>query len=122
MKTREEIKQIRIRAEKREAEALEITRGIRLTDNVYDYLTPAVNRLFDVMDALYSLKVVVNIEKRGLIQQGQSFAYQQGILDIVDELYDYASGERSLKEEVKDIRDNRINEAEENKGDVEGYN
>ena len=62
-----------------------------------------------------ALLYVVNVEKRKLFSQGQSFAYQQGILDVVTELRDYADGKRNLREEKEELAKAIVEEAEQGK-------
>ena len=74
-------------------------------DKVEDYLADVVTRLFSVTESLYALKHSVNYEKMELITQGKPFAYQQGILDVVTELFDYASGKRDLQKDKEEMRE-----------------
>ena len=74
-------------------------------ETVGDYLADVVTRLFSVTESLYALKHSVNYEKRELITGGKPFAYQQGILDVVTELFDYATGKRDLEVDKEDMRE-----------------
>ena len=100
-------------------------------ERVENYLADVVKRLMDVTGSLEALYVVVTHEKRALIQNGQAFAYQQGILDVVTELRDYATGKRDLqgeKEKLKkdileELKEDLVEEVErrESECEVEGY-
>ena len=82
---------------------------------IEEYLAEVVERLFSVTESFDALLYVVNVEKRKLFSQGQSFAYQQGILDVVTELRDYAAGTRNLREEKEELAKAIIEEAREGK-------
>jgi len=78
---------------------------------VEEYLADVVERLFDVTKSLEALNATCNVEKIDLIRHGQSFAYQQGILDVTRELLEYAVGERNLVEDMKDMMEVLENQA-----------
>lgn len=87
---------------------------------IEDYLSEVVERLFSVTESFDALLYVVNVEKRKLFSQGQSFAYQQGILDVVTELKEYAAGTRSLREEKEELAKAIVEEAERGKEEAPG--
>ena len=53
--------------------------------------------------ALDGAKMGASIEKGDLVRVGRDFGYQQGIIDVCDELSKYASGELSLQEAVREL-------------------
>lgn len=75
----------------------------KLQDTVEGYLEDVVERLFDVMKSLEALQVTVNMDKMDIAKHGQDFKYQQGILDVVTELYAYVTGKRSLADDTEDV-------------------
>ena len=77
----------------------------KLQNTVEGYLDEVVTRLFDVTKSLEALRAAVNMDKIDIAKHGQDFKYQQGILDVVTELYDYAIGKRSLIEDINDIHE-----------------
>jgi hypothetical protein len=79
---------------------------------VEDYLVDVTKRLFDVTESLDAIFAVIGMEKRALITKGLPFAYQQGLIDVVTELRDYASGERDLDEEKENVRKDRMGKTE----------
>lgn len=81
-------------------------------DIIEDHLADVAERLYDILSSFDALKYVAEREKRGLIQTGRPFVYQQAILDIVTELGRYGSGEASLKKDVEDLQEHIITEIE----------
>lgn len=72
-------------------------------EKIEEYLVEVTNRLLDTQTFMEALKHTVTSDKTVLIRNGQSFAYQQGILDILDELKVYASGDRNFQEDAKKV-------------------
>lgn len=87
---------------------------------IEEYLAEVTERLFSVTESFDVLLHAVNHEKRDLIMHGQSFAYQQGILDVVTELNDYAEGKRNLKKDKEEITRTILEEAEEGREEMMG--
>lgn len=88
-------------------------------DLVEGYLEEVVQRLFDVTKSLEALQGAVNMDKIDIAKNGQDFRYQQGIIDVVTELHDYAIGKRSLIEDIKDMKDAIVEEVTEHAGKKE---
>ena len=80
-----------------------------------EYLAEVTERLFSVTESFDALLYTVTREKRDLIMRGQSFAYQQGILDVVTELKEYAEGTRNLKKEEEELIQAILEERKEGK-------
>ena len=70
---------------------------------VQNYLTEVVERLMDVEAALNGAKTGASIEKGSLIRVGRDSRYQQGIIDVCDEIMRYATGEESLKIAIEEV-------------------
>jgi hypothetical protein len=101
MKTKEEINDIMVSPE----DIVDFELTSELERKAEDYLSEVTERLFDVLEAFDALYYTVLLEKRNLIQTGQVFTYQQGVLDVVEDLSKYARGERSLQNEKKEVRE-----------------
>ena len=72
-------------------------------EKVEAYLAEVVGCLMDVRMALEGASMGAGMEKANLIRVGRSFGYQQGILDVCEELSKYASGERNLQETIEKL-------------------
>ena len=77
--------------------------SLRDVDTVQTYLSEVVERLVDVMTALEGGKFAASVEKGNLTHVGRSFEYQQGMIDICDEIAKYATGEVSLTSAIAEL-------------------
>ena len=69
-------------------------------EKIEQYLVDVVDCLVDVRMVLNGAKMSASIEKGDLIRVGRDFSYQQGIIDVCEELSKYASGEVSLQDSI----------------------
>lgn len=74
-------------------------------DIIEDQLADVSERLYDVLRSFEVLGGVVVQEKRALIEHGEDFRYQQGILDVVDDVGHYAKGEASLQKDTEALKE-----------------
>lgn len=72
-------------------------------EKIEQYLVEVVGCLMDVRMALDGARAGAGMEKGNLIRVGRDFGYQQGILDVCDELSKYASGEQNLQEVIEEL-------------------
>lgn len=73
-------------------------------EKIEEQLVDVTERLYDVERSFEGLSMIVTGEKRVLIQHGQDFRYQQGILDVVEDVGHYAKGEASLQEDTDTLK------------------
>lgn len=81
-------------------------------EKVEKYLAEVADRLFDTQAFIQALKRGITIDKNVLVRNGRSFAYQQGILDVIEEFDAYATGKRSFQEDTKQILSEMAKESE----------
>lgn len=93
-------------------------------DIIEDQFANVSERLYDVLRGFEGLEAMVTAEKRVLIEHGQDFRYQQGILDVIDDVGHYAKGEASLQEDtaaLKKVILSEMDEGRKEKEDMGGY-
>ena len=73
------------------------------TEKIETYFVEALGCLLDVRMALNAAKMGASIEKGSLTRVGRDFGYQQGIIDVCDELISYASGEVKLQDAIDEL-------------------
>ena len=72
-------------------------------ERIESYLVEVDSCLLDVRKALNGAKMGASVEKGSLIRVGRDFKYQQGIIDVCDELISYASGEVKLQDAIDEL-------------------
>ena len=75
----------------------------RRTEMVESYLVEVVGCLMDVRMALGGAQLGASVEKGDLVRVGRDFGYQQGIIDVCDEIAKYASGEVNLQDAINSL-------------------
>ena len=82
---------------------LESEESSNLREKAERYLVEVVGCLMDVRLALEGARLGAGVEKGNLIRVGRNFSYQQGILDVCEELSKYASGEVKLQDAINEL-------------------